>query len=112
MKQKKNLKNRKELSLKGAGPMHLAVDQKRNLSLYTRKGDFEILRVLSIYTFLTVEQAAALMKRNIIATRRRLMQLYRAGFLNRAQENLYAPFVYFLSEKGGIRAAEHGYLPS
>lgn len=85
---------------------------RRNLPLYTAKGDSHILQVLSKYTFLTVEQAAGLMQRNIIATRRRLMQLYRAGILNRAQENLYAPHLYFLAEKGGIMAAEHGYLPS
>ena len=40
------------------------------------------------------------------------MQLYWASILNRAHENDYAPYLYFLAEKGGIMAAEHGYLPS
>jgi hypothetical protein len=92
------------MSLTPAGP-------KRDLRVYTRRSDADILQGVAKYQFLTVEQASELLGRNIISVRRRMMQLYRAGFLNRVQESPYAPFVYFLAEKGGRRAAELGYLP-
>ena len=85
---------------------------KRDLHVSTHKSDYDILQRVANYQFLTVEQMAELLERNVISTRRRMMQLYRAGFLNRAQEHLNAPYAYFLAEKGGRKAAELGFLPS
>ncbi|HVB33754.1 MAG TPA: replication-relaxation family protein [Patescibacteria group bacterium] len=95
------------MSLVAQGP-------KRDRRLYTSKGDPEILKHVAKYQFLTVEQAASLLKRNIIATRRRMMQLHAGGILNRVRvtESPYPMWVYFLAENGGGQAAELGYLPA
>jgi len=88
-----------------------ALGPKRDLRLYTRRSDHDILEKVARYQFLTVEQIATLLQRNVISTRRRMMQLYRAAVLNRSQESKLSPYVYFLAEKGGMRAAELGFLP-
>ncbi|HEV3219578.1 MAG TPA: replication-relaxation family protein [Candidatus Acidoferrales bacterium] len=84
---------------------------RRDRQLYTSKGDAEILRVVAKYQFVTVEQAAEQLKRNVIAVRRRMMQLFQASLLNRERRSDLDPFVYFLSENGGNLAASYGFLP-
>lgn len=93
--------------------MSLVQAPKRNRRLYTSKGDPEILRQVAKYQFLTVAQVAALVDRNIIGIRGRLMELHAGAILNRVRvtESEYPMWVYFLAEKGGRRAAELGYLP-
>jgi len=94
--------------------------QKRDRRLYTRKSDADILKAFASYQFLTVELASQVLKRNEIAVRRRLRNLFDGGILNRVTASgerslphlSPEPFVYFLDEKGGIQAAELGYLPS
>lgn len=90
----------------------LAQGPARSLELYHSKGDPAILQQVAKYQFLTVKQTAELLPRNVIAVRRRMMQLERAAVLNREQESKTSPWVYFLAEKGGLMAAELGYLPS
>ena len=84
--------------------------RKRNRRLYTRNGDFDILKAAARYQFLTVEQTAAAAKRNVIAVRRRMLGMYDAGILNRARRDKLAPYVYFLAEKGSATCVERGYL--
>jgi hypothetical protein len=87
-----------------------AVAPKRNRRLYTRSGDSGILQDVAKYQFVTVEMVAEDLARNIIAVRRRMMQLYQAGMLNRVRRDKLAPYVYFLSEKGSEEALRRGHL--
>src|SRR3954469_20118883 len=89
----------KGVSLQGVRNMNLSAVPKRNRRVYTRKGDSPILQSVSDCQFVTVEMVAEDTKRNVIAVRRRMLQLYRAGLLNRSRRDKLAPHVYYLSEK-------------
>src|SRR4051812_11643550 len=111
MKQKKSFEVRRPNSLHGVKSMNQWADgPKRNRRLYSRSGDASILKIVSKYQFLTVEMAAEEIHRNVISVRRRMMQLYQAGFLNRARRDKLAPWAYFLSEKGSAKAIELGFI--
>jgi hypothetical protein len=68
------------------------------------------LKAVADCQFVTVEMVAEDTKRNVIAVRRRMLQLFQAGFLNRARRDKLAPYVYFLSEKGSHEALRYGHL--
>ena len=91
--------------------MNLRADgPRRDRRVYTRKGDSPILQSVADCQFVTVEMVAEDTKRNVIAVRRRMLQLYQAGLLNRARRDKLAPFVFFLSEKGAAEAMNYGHL--
>lgn len=83
---------------------------RRDRRVYTRKGDSPILKSVADCQFVTVEMVAEDTQRNIIAVRRRMLQLYEAGYLNRSRRDKLAPYVYFLSEKGSEEALTYGHV--
>lgn len=94
-------------------------EAKRSRSVYTSRADLPLYKLFAKYQYLTVEMAAKLLPRDIGATQRRLLALYRAARLGRVSpsedRNMSVigtpPFVYFLDKKGGTIAADLGYLP-
>ena len=87
-------------------------EQKRDRRVYTLKADEAIVAAFAKYTFLTSEQASAILGRGLDTVQKRFKVLYQAGYLNRVQESLIQPYVYFLDREGAKRASDLGELES
>src|ERR1017187_6734140 len=103
MKQTRDSRNRKPVSLKGADPLRAqAPEQKRNRRIYTLKADDAMYAAFARYTFLTCEQAAQVTGREVDTLQKRFKNLYQAGHLNRVRQtdqySLREPYVYFLDK--------------
>lgn len=88
----------------------LAAEQKRNRRTYTLRADDAIFAAFAKYPFLTCEQASRILGRGLDTVQKRFKVLYQAGLLNRVQESLIQPFVYFLDREGAKRACDLGEL--
>ena len=80
--------------------------------LYEMKNDDLIWQMFASYVYVTVKQAQQILGCKIDYIQVRLRRLWEAGYLGRQQKSDFSEAVYFLTEKGGLKAEERGALKS